>query len=100
VCRNWVMYRKRLAIGLFIATLQFANNVAAEDDWELLLELYGWLPNIEIESETGRKSEITRSDILENLDMAAMAAARVKKGKWALTTDFIYFSVSNNDRAL
>lgn len=88
---------KLVAILILMGSLLFANSVAAEEDLGFDFMLYGWLPTIETESETGSKSEISRGDILENLDMTAMWAARVHKGKWSLMADFVYFNVSNDD---
>lgn len=86
-----------VALWIFIGSLLFANSVAADEDWGFDLGVYGWLPNIETESETGGKSEITRDDILDNLDMTAMVAARFSKDKWSLGADFIYFDLENTD---
>lgn len=93
----WVVPGKRVTVGVLIGSLLFATGVAAEEDWGFDLSAYGWLPIIETESDSGDKSEITRSDIVDNLDMAAMWAARARKGKWSLSSDFIYFDLSNDD---
>jgi hypothetical protein len=91
--------RKRLPVIGLVGSLLFTNGVVAEEDWGFDLEAYGWLPNIEMESESGEDSEITRDDIIDNLDMAAMWAARARNGKWSLTADFIYFKLADNDRS-
>jgi hypothetical protein len=84
---------------LLVITLFLCSMVSvAEDtqrDWSADLEVYGWLPNIELESEDGSKSKITRDDILKDLDLAAMWAGRVRKGRWSISSDFIYFKISD-----
>jgi len=85
---------------LFIATVCVGSAAAAADEgWQFKLAVYGWLPNIDVELPSGQKSEITRDDIVKNLDMAAMARVRAQKDRWSLTTDFIYFDLSHKDRS-
>jgi hypothetical protein len=85
---------KRVAAWVVTGLLIFAMPVAADNDWEFNLELYGWLPIIETENEAGNKSEITRDDILDDLDLFGFSFVRVKKGKWSLSSDFVYFDIS------
>jgi hypothetical protein len=71
-------------------SLLLAGMAVAEDDWGADLNIYGWLPIIETELEDGTKDEITRDDILKDFDIAALWAARIRKGRWSLASDFVY----------
>jgi hypothetical protein len=90
------MTGRRLLI--FIATVGFASKAIADGSWQFDLAAYGWLPNIEVELPSGQQSEITRDDIVKDLEMAAMARLRARKDRWSLTTDIIYFNVGNKGR--
>ena len=79
-----------------IGSLFLAAMAVAEDDWGADLEIYAWLPIIEMESEDGSTGKITREDILSNLDITALWKARVNKGRWSLASDFIYLDISEN----
>ena len=85
-----------LALGALFGSLLFANPVAAEEGWGVDLQVYGWLPTLETKS-SGQDNEISRQDVIENLDMALMAAVRARKGKWSLVSDFIYFDLEDDD---
>ena len=85
---------KLAAIWSFLGLLVFSGGAVAGDDWEFDLELYGWLPIIETENEAGNKSEITRDDILDDLDLFGFSFVRAKKDKRSLSTDFVYFKIS------
>ena len=77
------------------ALLHTANAAADTGGWGADLEIYGWLPNNEIELENGRQFEITRDDILSDLDIFAMAAGRISKGRWSVAADLVYGDLSN-----
>ena len=90
---------KSLRLKLLFATvgsLLLTAAAVAEDEWGADLEIYGWLPIIEMESEDGSTGKITREDILSNLDITALWKARVRKGRWSLASDFIYLDISDN----
>jgi hypothetical protein len=83
--------------GVLASSLLFAKSAAAGEDWELNLELYGWLPIIETEAEDGSKSKITRDDILDDLDLFGFSFLRARKDKWTLSSDFVYFKISDKE---
>ncbi|UCC57198.1 MAG: hypothetical protein JSU75_05585 [Gammaproteobacteria bacterium] len=85
---------KLATAGVLIGVLLFAQGVAAADDWELDLEITGWLPIIETESEDGKKSKITRDDFLDTIDLFGFWFIRFAYGKWSLSSDFVYFKIS------
>ena len=78
----------------------FGPATAEDDDWQFDLALYGWLPQIDVTLPSGNKSKITRSDIVDNLDMTFMGRVRAQKNKWSLTTDVIYFDLVHKDKGL
>jgi hypothetical protein len=86
-----------LKLPLAVASsLLLAVAAVADDNWGADLEIYGWLPNIELQSEDGSTGEITRDDIINNLDITALWKVRVRKGRWSLASDFIYLDISDN----
>lgn len=90
---------KLIFTGGFAGVLLFAATASAKDNWELDWELYGWLPIIEIQTDTGEKGEITRDDILDDLDLFGFTFIRAKRGKWSLSSDFVYFDISDKEDA-
>jgi hypothetical protein len=87
--------RRLMLPPALVGSLLLAATAVAEDNWGADLEIYAWLPIIEIESEDGSKGKFTREDILSDLDVTAMWAARVRKGRWSLASDFIYLDISS-----
>jgi hypothetical protein len=78
------------------ALLHEPNAAADPGGWGADLEIYLWLPNNDIELVNGTRFEITMDDILSDLDMFAMAAGRIRRGRWSFAADVIYGDVSNN----
>ncbi len=87
--------RRLLLVPALLGSLLLPTATAAGDDWGGDLEIYGWLPVIDIESRDGSKGNISRDDILSDLDVTAMWAARLRKGRWSLASDFIYLDISS-----
>jgi hypothetical protein len=88
--KDYLLSRCTLLSSWVLAfSLLLPAGALAGDDWDTDLEIYGWLPIISLELEDGTKDEITRDDILDDFDIAALWAARVSKGPWSLTSDFI-----------
>jgi hypothetical protein len=86
---------KFITAWIFVTALLFVNSVTAQDDWEFSWAIYGWLPIIENETASGEKSEITRDDILDDLDLFGFSFLRARTGNWTLSTDFVYFKISD-----
>jgi hypothetical protein len=63
-------------------------------DWEVELLGYGWLPSLDAEVETPRRGtqnfEVSVSDVLENLQLAAMGRLNVRWRRWLLVADALY----------
>jgi hypothetical protein len=87
--------RRMMLSCAIVGSLLLAAAAVAQDEWGADLEIYGWLPIIEIETADGSKSEITRDDILKDFDVAALWAARIRKGRWSLASDFVYLDISS-----
>jgi hypothetical protein len=87
-----------LAIGLallavFAAGPANAQTPATSDEWktDVTLYLFGAGLNGTVGA-LGRTAVVDQSfsDILSNLEFAAMGALRLSKGRWQVTTDFAY----------
>ena len=82
-----------------ILALLGAPAHSEQEEWRYVVQLYGWLPTIDIESEDGTSSKITADDLIDNLDMGFMTSFGVAKGKWRFATDVLYMDLSNDDGA-
>jgi len=95
-----VMHRavlRTLWIVLTVAALSVSTpSMAADDDWKYLAEFYMWGANIDIETEAGTNSEIRFTDIVEDLELAAMTRLATQRGKWRLGADIIYLDIDDN----
>ena len=96
---------QRAAAICFVAmfcssTLASAGAYAADaTGWNYAAAIYGWVPNIDIELQSGEKTKITQDDIISNLDMSFQGVFRVGRGPWSFSTDIIYFDLSNDDHS-
>ena len=90
-----------LVSALLASLITVSAGVRAEDptDWQYAAAIYAWIPNIDIELQSGEKSEITQDDIISNLDMAFQGVLRAARGPWSLSADIIYFDLSNDDHS-
>ena len=88
-----------MAAWLMLCISMSSTAVATESDWGADLEIYGWLPIIEVENEAGHKSKITRDDLLDNIDLFGFSFVRFHMGKWSLSSDFIYYKISKQEDA-
>ena len=74
---------------------------AKSDEWRFAITPYLWLPNVNAKLKYnvppgGGSPEVGvgPNDYLSNLDMALMLSGEVRKGRWAVFTDFIYLDFS------
>jgi hypothetical protein len=97
-----------VASVLMIYSLFFTIDAIAQEDkdqWQFAITPYLWLPNVNGTfkydippgASGGPEVEIDASDLLERLNMALMIAGEVRRGRWAVFTDFIYLDSSNED---
>lgn len=73
---------------------------AAQDsvgDWNFGLEIYGWLPDIEITTQSGTEIDLTLSDILDNLDFTLQGTVFASKGDWTMFADGVYLGLGLTD---
>jgi len=96
---------KQVIVAACFATLLLGFTPAGADahaeettDWNYSAAIYGWVPNIDIELQSGEKSKITQDDVISNLDMAFQGVFRAAHGAWSFSTDVIYFDLSNDDQ--
>jgi len=71
---------------------------AQQDDWEFVLELYGWMAELDATAPNGVDVDITFSDILDNLDIAFMSAFGAQKNKWTFMVDALYLDIENDSK--
>lgn len=91
-----------LAALLLLAPIR-AIAQAGDDQWHFTLTPYLWLPNIDgtlrftpPPGAGGSPSvEVGPNSYLEKLDFAMMLAGEARKGDWAIISDVIYLSFSN-----
>ena len=72
-----------------------AHAQDGSDDWQWRASIYGWLPDLEAKTQfrtgmDGPTIEVDASTLIDNLDMTAMGALQVRKGKWGAFTDVMY----------
>lgn len=88
---------KTLAIGAVAAAAIGSSATAQSSDWEFQATLYGWLPGMDVTSDTdfGRVTpSLSSSDVLDNLDFAFMGVFEARTGPWSLIADLVYSDLS------
>jgi hypothetical protein len=96
------MNKKTVALLLFIILSGggFAQQVAQEKKWEILIEPYVMFPNMT--GETGVRNlpsvdvDANVSDIFSRLQFGAMLYLEAKTDKWAITSDLLYMSLQQD----
>lgn len=74
-------------------------EVVVSEEWNYFGSLYLWGSSIEMTTISGAESEISFSDIIDNLDMAFMGTLGAQKGKWGFLSDIIYMNISKDVNA-
>ena len=75
------------------------HTAAQQDEWEFVLELYGWAAELDGTTPTGDDFEISLSDILNNLDLTLMSTFGARKDKWAFMVDGIYLDLDDDSNS-
>jgi hypothetical protein len=85
---------------IFVLALLFATQpmLANDEGWDHNLAIYLWGSDISGKTATGQGFDVSFSDIVDNLDMGAMAAYQGRSGKWSFISDLIYVDISNDKR--
>ncbi|MBY6190354.1 hypothetical protein KUV22_07965 [Microbulbifer agarilyticus] len=78
--------------------MSFSGGINAESDWRYDVTLYANVPTLEVETQDGTKTTISRGDVISDLDLVYQSRLRAMKGKWSLTADLYYFDISNSDK--
>jgi hypothetical protein len=98
-CRICRVSLALVAAGLFLPTLVMAEDEAgsASDTWRWDASIYAYGPSIggttDFPSGSGSTVSISASQILQSLNLAAMAAINVHKGEWGAFGDLIYVNL-------
>lgn len=72
---------------------------AQEQNWDYRATLYGWLPGMTtaVDTRFGTiESNSSGSDVLEDLDFVFMGTLAAQNGRWGITTDLLYVSLSDS----
>jgi len=94
----------QLLAGAAIMPLCLVGNAAAEEKsgWQYDLTLYGWYAGMDTTFKSpgplGREDDLTvdASDIIDNLEIAAMGTVEARYNKWSITADVIYMDVGDD----
>ncbi|KUJ79234.1 hypothetical protein [Ruegeria profundi] len=88
------------AASVFVYLLAFpAGAQQKTGDWKYGLEVYGWLPDISSTLSNGAESEISQTDILENLEFALQGNIFATKGNWTVFADTVLLQLGAYDDA-
>lgn len=81
----------------FIAFVVLATPAAAEEPWEYRITPYLWAPSLSMGGSIASGPAFEgETSVLEVLDFAALLAGEVRKGDWALLTEFNYLALSGD----
>jgi hypothetical protein len=72
-----------------------AGESTRDSDWHFDAGLYFWGASIGGKSTADQSIDVDLDDILDNLEMAFMGVAGLRKGQWSFAADVIYLDVSN-----
>jgi opacity protein-like surface antigen len=80
--------------------LLVAGPVEAQStDWSYRATLYGWFSGLSTSIDTPRgtvSTDLSFSDVLEDLDMAAFASFEARTGNWGFVADLAYTDLSSS----
>lgn len=102
---KWFEWRRAAVVVLGVAAgsvLPGAAAQAAADDWRFQATLYGWLPDVEADSNlppiTGQtgSTQVDASQILDSLQGVFMGTLEARKGRWGAFTDVIYLDLGDS----
>lgn len=82
------------ALALGIAT------AASAEEWRWAPAAYGWLAGLDGKSGVGPSISTINdsfSDIIDDLDFAAMASVEVSNGEWGVITDLVFIDLGSDE---
>lgn len=95
-------WQKCLSLSIVLLLLSLATPVYAQektaDDWQFGAAVYLWGATIKLHDPAGNPTVISFSDILKNLDLAAMATFDARKDKFSMLTDVLYLDISKTNK--
>ena len=87
-----------LALCAFpVAPAFAAGSGNPSDEWEFLVEPYGWFPEVTVEDKTGEEFKLTLDDLIRGADFAYEVVLGARKNKWTFFLDTIYMDLSWDD---
>ncbi len=92
------LFRVLSAIALLIAVSgpAVAADSESSDQWKFSIEPYLWGISVGGETSAGDDIDLPLSDLLDDLELAAMLTMGARKGKWSLLADIVYFDISDD----
>lgn len=98
------MFRTTVAIVLILGWSASTAHAAGEPkdsdgDWQFLVQPYGFIPSVPLTAANGDSLEISKQDIVNNLDFALMLVLGARKDKWSFYLDTIRFDLAGDDSA-
>ncbi|MGI9248122.1 MAG: hypothetical protein ACR2QI_03865, partial [Woeseiaceae bacterium] len=90
---------RNFCLVLVSCSIGWQSTCIAQEDWEFRLAPYLWAISLDQEINASLlpapiESESSFSDLLDNLDGALLVAFKAQKGRWALSSDVAYMSLS------
>ncbi len=85
-----------LALSVFCLPAHAQDGLSG---WNWGFEIYGWLPEIEMTTDSGTEIELSLSDILDNLEFTLQGGVFATKGNWKIFADAVYMSLNLSDNA-
>ncbi len=102
-------FEKKCLAALLIAAVIVAPGAASAQEaaagWQFSVMPYVWLPSLKADVKYGPPSGGTatanvsadESDLLGSLEMAFMIAGEARKGRWLVSTDYMYLDLGKQD---
>lgn len=105
-------FEKKLIAALLVAAGIAAPGAASAQEaasgWQFSVMPYVWLPGLKADVKYGPPSggsatanvSADESDLLSSLEMAFMIAGEARKGRWLVSTDYMYLDLGKQDSSV
>ena len=89
-------YQQRGLLAAF--SLLAAHAAHAQDSGEWLVAPYVWLPSITLDRSVsdGGDGGISGDNLLDKIDAAGMARVEYRRGRWGVSVDYIFLSMTDS----